>query len=70
MPRRRAAHTQADLERMLRAAIAVTGRQHVIRARPDGSCEIVPYEPPPVFSGDLWRPPMAAALADSEEIIL
>jgi hypothetical protein len=29
---------------MLRAAISVTGRPHVIEARPDGSCKIVPLE--------------------------
>jgi hypothetical protein len=43
MAKRRAAHTQADYERMLRAAIAVTGRPHVFRARPDGTLEVVPY---------------------------
>lgn len=49
--RRRAAHLQSDYERMLRAAEKVTGRPHVIEARPDGSCKIVPYDPP-VDSGN------------------
>lgn len=55
--RRKAAHTQADYERMLRAAEKVTGRPHVIEARPDGSCKIVPYEAP-VNNGDYsWEVP-------------
>jgi len=43
MPRRRAAHTQADIERMLRAAKAVNGRLHIPIARPDGSISVEPY---------------------------
>lgn len=65
--RRKAAHLQSDYERMLRAAERVTGRPHVIEARPDGSCKIVPYDPP-VNSGDIgdysWEvPPRSSSRA-------
>jgi hypothetical protein len=61
MTKRRSAHTQAELERMLRAAVKVTGLPHVIEARPDGSFQIVPYTPPKDSGDYSWEPPAALA---------
>lgn len=69
MPRRPARFTQAELQRLLRAAVAASGgAPHVIEGRPDGSFRIIPLEasrrtvePWPV------PPPLAPALASGKE---
>lgn len=64
MSRRRCAHTQSDLARMLRAAHAATGRPHILRARPDGSLEVVPY----VDGGDKYENGLVAVNAQVEQV--
>lgn len=52
MAKRKAAVVQTEVERALRAAIAVTGRPHAVELLPGGGIRLVPMDavPPPLSS--------------------